>query len=225
MPRIVGALGKELCKRFYDGIGVQSESKCAMPVASRRHAILYRQFVRDRRYLEPHQPASPGCVDILRVKWGGQISRLEEDEAKSVKTGHFGLPGREDIYLVCCPIELFDLAKAFWQHTGFGITSRKAELWLEHAPFLGGVSTEQSTRPKALDPVLLGSRADFARAQMKSRISAGRIAKENSVFLYASGMSAITEAAIAIQEYWKLRHGPVGVAAVFGYVHAPLYDC
>lgn len=42
----------------------------------------------------------------------------------------------DEIYAVVYPQELAVEAKAFWQHTGFGISSRRATYWLENASFL-----------------------------------------------------------------------------------------
>lgn len=40
-----------------------------------------------------------------------------------------------EIYVVVYPQQGEKEAKAFWQHTGYGISSRRATYWLENAPF------------------------------------------------------------------------------------------
>ncbi|KAK1752866.1 putative cystathionine gamma-synthase [Echria macrotheca] len=221
MPRLVQTLGTELARRFYAQFGIPVESKCILPLASRRHANQYRLFVYGRLCLEPGQDAAQALVDLLQVRWNGSISRLET--ADEEPNAACALPGQEDIYLVCCPADLFAVAKAFWQHTGFGISSRRAAMWLQNAPFLDGVWVQQSTLPKALDPLVLGSRWDFANAELRNRICEGRTAKPEDVFLYATGMSAITEVGAAIQELRISNPTDSCVAAVFGFVYVDTY--
>jgi len=65
--------------------------------------------------------------EIMTVTLG--LLSLEPTERQSEHHVDWaGLPLRVVIY----PSDLFPLAKSFWQHTGFGISSRYAELYLKH---------------------------------------------------------------------------------------------
>jgi len=139
---------------------------------------------------------------------------LSHDEAYEGQSGVAQLPsGTENIFLISFPKEMFPTAKAVWQHTGFGISSRRATYWLENAPFL-------SERPSFSSEHNLKSKTDTntARAKIRARISAGYSSEclqvnQTDVFLYPTGMTAITEAAIAVQ---SIRSQNPCVVAVFG---------
>jgi len=129
--------------------------------------------------------------------------------------------GTEDIFIVSFPKDLFPTAKAIWQHTGFGISSRRAMLWLGNAPFLSGSSDSSFDGYKKID-------SSNARTKIQARISAGFSSKDlqvnqNDVFLYPSGMTAITEAAVAVRSIRDPRNQSPCAVAVFGFLYVDTF--
>lgn len=101
----------------------------------------------------------------------------------------------DELYLVTHPEELAQEAKAFWQHTGSGISSRCAVFWLEH----------DANAPSEL-PV---KEAEAARASLHERIASSFVTDSvvvapEDVILYPTGMSAIGQSAKAIRS-WRGR--------------------
>lgn len=123
------------------------------------------------------------------------------------------LPGK--LYMVVYPQQLFKNGKAFWQHTGFGISSRWAEFWLENAPFLNNDTSNCECISRL--PI---KKAEDANQIIRSRIGSllsspqHEICKE-SVHLYPTGMSAISHSATALRERKGLERACRVV--VFGY--------
>ncbi|KAF4594930.1 Cys/Met metabolism, pyridoxal phosphate-dependent enzyme [Ophiocordyceps camponoti-floridani] len=95
---------------------------------------------------------------------------------------------QENVSMVLHPQTLAAEAKAFWQHTGFGISSRFAAHWLKTAPFLGG-EPERLPLKEARD----------AGLALGSRIAGLYSTGPDDVFLYHTGMSAMAHAASAIR--------------------------
>lgn len=123
------------------------------------------------------------------------------------------------VYTMIYPNALEAEAKAFWQHTGYGISSRFAQLWLDHAPFLNDTHASSMEDIFRL-PIL---QAKEAALKIRSRIAASYTGSDNKVqqddiFLYQTGMTAIAQTALMLQSHiqsetrWKLR------VAVFGFV-------
>lgn len=134
-------------------------------------------------------------------------------------SGRSASPGNV-VYVVMYPDALEPGAKAFWQHTGYGISSRFARTWLDVATFVGeNGRTENDYRVPT-------EKAKKAALAIRTRIAASHTSIENpvcahDVFLYQSGMTAITQTALMIknslqsEKKWQLR------VAVFGYVDLP----
>lgn len=101
----------------------------------------------------------------------------------------------DELYLVTHPKELAQEAKAFWQHTGSGISSRCAIYWLEY----------DANAPSEL-PV---KETEAATATLHERIASSFITDSvvvapEDVILYPTGMSAISQSAKAIRS-WRGR--------------------
>ncbi|KAL2166849.1 hypothetical protein VTG60DRAFT_2084 [Thermothelomyces hinnuleus] len=130
--------------------------------------------------------------------------------------------GEEDIFLVTFPAELYLAAKAIWQHTGFGISSRRAAYWLETAPFL-----VPTTAPKALiSPTERARQLGEGLDALKTRIAAGQSSPPDNlhvnlsdVFLFLTGMTAITETAAAIKSLRRKDSSSPPRVAVFGFLY------
>jgi cystathionine gamma-synthase len=165
-----------------------------------------------RAVLFPHPTLSILCRDYLQrcetdisnrekilafqVDFAGKARILHQDVAES------GCKSFQSLCVVAFPDHLFREAKAFWQHTGFGISGRLSLYWLEQAPCL-----QNSVPSTCLDSRLPLGEARCAATTIRERISGllssekGMIQPED-VILYPSGMSAIAHSASALQELY-----------------------
>jgi len=94
-------------------------------------------------------------------------------------------------------------------------------LWLGNAPFLSGSSDSSFDGYKKID-------SSNARTKIQARISAGFSSKDlqvnqNDVFLYPSGMTAITEAAVAVRSIRDPRNQSPCAVAVFGFLYVDTF--
>ncbi|KAH7158215.1 pyridoxal phosphate-dependent transferase [Dactylonectria estremocensis] len=167
-----------------------------------------------RRYLEAQKK---GAIAALRISFSGAVEFLNDTPSASSPSPH------EDIYAVAYPEELAAEAKAFWQHTGFGISSRCAEFWLDDAPFL---------RPDGLLSNGPASKVPLREAQIASDVLltriGGLISTEgnevgvDAVYLHATGMASISHSATVLS---RLRGNEQGVcrAAIFGFLYVDTF--
>ncbi|KAK3371052.1 putative cystathionine gamma-synthase/beta-lyase [Lasiosphaeria ovina] len=167
---------------------------------SRRYATLAHRFLFNK-----HQEGKSDSITTQRVRWNGLDCRAVGDQPC----------GTEDIFIVSFPKELLLAAKAFWQYTGFGISSRRATFWSECAPILSESHSSTS----------LQNDAAIARAELQARMAAGHSSEgfqvnPRDVFLYPTGMAAITEAAIAVQ---SVQNQTPRVVAVFGFLYVDTF--
>ncbi|KAI8683299.1 hypothetical protein LRP88_04729 [Fusarium phalaenopsidis] len=118
------------------------------------------------------------------------------------------------------PQELAVEAKAFWQHTGYGISTRRATYWLEHAPFLN------SGKREAVVDLPLKQSQD-AKITLQRRIGdllsteTNKLATD-AVFLYPTGMSAISHTADAVRRLHGSSKETLRVA-VFGFLYVDTF--
>lgn len=175
----------------------------ALVFTSLRYASLCRRTM--DRWNPQRQPGSHADIRIYAVGWDGNTTAVavqdEELAASPRRTSKEKEVGQEDVFLVSYPAELEAHAKAFWQHTGFGISSRQATYWFERAPFLAEKGTAPPPGPSAAERRLL---ADQARDALRRRLAAGHSSpaegfhvSEDDVFLFQAGMAAIAETAEA----------------------------
>lgn len=142
-----------------------------------------------RRYLETHKQ---GTTVVLHVTWDGRLQVLKDGPSISHRCG------LQDLYAVVYPQELASEGKAFWQHTGYGISSRCATFWLENAPFFHGPLAKHGN---IADLPL--KEAEEASVILRRRIggllssTANEVGME-AVYLYPTGMSAISHTAAAL---------------------------
>lgn len=154
-------------------------------------------------------PATKSAIIAFQVNFSGDLE-IVQSSISEIQSEPF-----QRLCVVVFPDHLFKEAKAFWQHTGFGATSRHALYWLDHAPFLQGTV---EGRPQA-SKLPLAAAID-AKNMIKDRV-AGLLCSESSlvqqehVFLYPSGMSAIAHSASALQDIHKDSSDSFRVA-VFG---------
>ncbi|EGZ67678.1 PLP-dependent transferase [Neurospora tetrasperma FGSC 2509] len=127
IPRVIERLADRLLEHF------TRKDKHALIVSTGHHALMCRQFFRQK--VDPN--SSKVTFPILIAHWDGTITPVREHEHLPITIKAQPLPplGQEDIFLVPYPVDMFPSAKSFWQHTGFGISSRRATYWMECAPF------------------------------------------------------------------------------------------
>lgn len=214
--RTVTSLSNKIASKCFEGGGFKSQSVdefFVKLVSTYRHAALGQRNLRQK--MEPG--VEPSDIAVMKVSWDGTVTRVEgQPKAEAVDPGL----GKEPIFAITYPTELQLPARFFWQHTGFGISSRRSELWLEKGPF-------SSEEDKVESPIAVcdSSEVETARAAIRSRIAAGNSAPEENVFLYAGGMAAITETAMAIQALRDPEQNSPCCAAVFGFVLSPSPPC
>ncbi|KAF4987523.1 hypothetical protein FDECE_15399 [Fusarium decemcellulare] len=153
-------------------------------------------------------------VVILRIDFDGSICISE----KSISNG--SAQTSEDIYAVVYPQKLAVEAKAFWQHAGLGISSRRATHWLENAPFL----SKHQNGPISKLPV---KESQDAKITLRRRIG-DLLSTEthklgvDAVFLYPTGMSAISHTADALHNLHQDTRKAFRVA-VFGFLYVDTF--
>ncbi|KAG6276720.1 hypothetical protein E4U47_007990 [Claviceps purpurea] len=138
--------------------------------------------------------SAPAVTLAFQVNLTGKIERISFRHNSSMHDPF------KSLCVVVYPEELLKEAKAFWQHTGFGLSSRHAEYWRANASFL-----RQETGSEDEKPIMLPSVSDSQDAAdtIRQRIadlytSPWRLVQINDVLLYPSGMSAIASSASAI---------------------------
>ncbi|GAB1316968.1 hypothetical protein MFIFM68171_07178 [Madurella fahalii] len=205
--------------------GEKSGAKLALVLSTLRHAQLCRQAL--CAWNPRQEQIFPTDVGVCIVNWKGKITAIEasDDPWKHLETVPSEAIGNEDIFLVSYPVELAPEAKAFWQHTGFGISSRRATHWLQNAPFLPGTSVSGP-----VDNTEIPRKVGWARTELKRRIAAGQAAQsdgitltEDDVFLYQAGMTAIVEIAATIKSLHPPSPDSAYRVAVFGFLYVDTY--
>lgn len=156
---------------------------------------------------------------ILSVRFSGEITLAED--------GNIPLDSTPDkkLYAVTYPESRAPEGKAFWQHTGAGISTRTAVYWLEHAPFLENRQVYAEKSPAKLPY----EESDQAVMKIRERIadsvsSPSLPVHVDDVILYPTGMSAISNTSLSIRSLFD-RHDDIHRVAVFGYVVPwPFFD-
>jgi cystathionine gamma-synthase len=81
-------------------------------------------------------------------------------------------PRIDDIIVVSYPDNLCLEAKAFWQHTGFGISSRQATQWAQTGPFpLEALTDALKTRSLLGNNPSVQDAAETAKSSIRSLIA------------------------------------------------------
>ncbi|KAK4140765.1 putative cystathionine gamma-synthase/beta-lyase [Dichotomopilus funicola] len=226
MPRIAHQLAArllELRRKAENGPedGTQP-GKMAMLLDSARHARMCLDAL--PKWETIGRELGPGEIEGYVVTWNGQITPLQDRGYPEEREESPAL-GKEDILLVAYPQDLAQPAKAFWQHTGFGISSRRASYWLEHAPFLTGKSTSSATNAFAT-----AATVNTAREAIKNRIAEGYSlpsqdlhVSPSDIFLFPTGMTAITETAHALKSLRPADPSKPYHAVVFGFPYVDTF--
>ncbi|KAH6844629.1 pyridoxal phosphate-dependent transferase [Chaetomium sp. MPI-CAGE-AT-0009] len=232
VPRVVHQLAMRFLARqqsepaFGNDIGIhgEGEERLATLLSSASHGRACREALPEWNKAKP-TAAKSANIGVYAVTWDGNVSLVPEAVSPD-ETEPTPETGKEDIILVTYPAELAPEAKAFWQHTGFGISSRRATHWLEHAPFLA----EPTSSKPFLPPAERSLRVNQARAALKERIATGHSSpahdlhvSPSDVFLFPTGMSAIAAIAAAIKSLRPPTPGSPYRVAVFGFLYVDTY--
>ena len=129
---------------------------------------------------------------VLHATLSGSLQPVPQSQMTTADS----MANYNELYLVTHPEELAQEAKAFWQHTGSGISSRCAVYWLEY----------DANAPSKLLPV---KETEAATATLHKRIASSFITDSvvvapEDVILYPTGMSAISQSTKAIRS-WRGR--------------------
>ncbi|KAK4178042.1 putative cystathionine gamma-synthase [Triangularia setosa] len=215
MPRVVDQLGRRLAQHVGAG-----DDGTPMVFASKRWAEMFREYMGEDLLASDR---------VFRVMWYGGVGDTKNDEEGpclwlAVVVGEQKGPE-------------VSKARMFWQHTGYGISSRRAVFWLERAPFLNG---EQCQRGQQMCNGRQGgwsslgngySCGEHAVEQAKEDISshiAGLLSDgeivlgKDDVLLYPGGMAAISELIATITDMKPsipVRDGKRSKVAVFGFLY------
>ncbi|KAJ4388325.1 hypothetical protein N0V85_007677 [Neurospora sp. IMI 360204] len=188
IPRVVERLAERLLGHFtqahsHQETDIDLQGKHALILSTAHHALMCRQLFRQK--LDPDSPNVN--FDILIAHWDGTITAIgENDDLPSQKPPP---PlGQEDIFLLPYPVDMVPVAKSFLQHTGFGISSRRATTGVHHAtptPF------DEDTNAKAISAI---------RTRLANCYSTPTLpVPPSNVFLYPTGMSSIAAISLAIK--------------------------
>lgn len=229
VPRVVDRLADEVVRIYHDrhnapdGSLSPEPSRSAVLFPSSRYAILCLRFLHEQAPSE----TDLGNVHAFMLRSDGTITDLHlAQDTEPDPNDDPNLPTqRKPISAILYPKSLYPLAKAFWQHTGFGISSRQATFWLDHALERDRRNGKlmRPSRSTSTDEYLVQS----AKEDIRNRIARGQSARtmpvaRDHVLLYPTGMAAITEAAAAVKSK-QSRNGKQCVAAVFGHVLLCVY--
>ncbi|RSL57074.1 hypothetical protein CEP54_008464 [Fusarium duplospermum] len=164
-----------------------------------------------RKYLQLHTDRP---VVVVQIAFDGSI---QPPGTAPLETPEFSAG---EICVVVHPQELAVEAKAFWQHTGYGVSTRRATYWLEHAPFLNRGKEE-------VDVDLLLNGSQYAKVILQRRIgdllsTETTKLRTDAVFLYPTGMSAISHTADAVRRLHGSSRETLRVA-VFGFLYVDTF--
>ncbi|KAI0340508.1 PLP-dependent transferase [Trametopsis cervina] len=185
-------------------LAVLDRLKAGYPRYWIHHSVRTLSYFLEEKYAQPNERsllfrsafAAKECVEFM-AKRNAPARVLDEHCLK-------GRPGSQ-LYVVLFDMSLWSTAKQFWQHSGFGCTTRLA---LYHLSLLG---IKQGPEPPvhhvdwsipADDLTLAGSPdvrspplpADKAKLAIRSRIADLLDVSSDDVYLHAGGMNAIWSA-------------------------------
>ncbi|KAK3343235.1 pyridoxal phosphate-dependent transferase [Neurospora tetraspora] len=230
IPRVVERLAERLLEHFtqahsHEETDIDLQGKHALILSTAHHALMCRQFFRQK--LDPasgHEVTFP----ILIAHWDGTITAIREDEDLPSQKSQPPL-GQEDIFLLPYPVDMFPVAKSFWQHTGFGISSRRASYWMDCALFFQPTSTSNGQPnslnhppPTPFDEDTNAKALSAIRTRLANAYSTPSLPVSNSdVFLYPTGMSSIAAISSAIKSLVlpKLNTSRPPSVALFGFLY------
>lgn len=124
---------------------------------------------------------------------------------------------KSPIFIVTYPAPLFPKAKAFWQHTGYGISSRQAAYFFQNQTFLPPRGPATSTGEKIEVLVDQATESKKVIRQRLAELASSELlpVTVDDVFLYPTGMTGISQVAAALTRSRRHIKRPITVA-IFG---------
>jgi len=226
--RAIDALAGRIIKQFGSyGLSERPIDEVATNQKSQRKAMLF-----------PYQTAAFRCTEFIARMSQNSFTNLTvlklsfaSKAPTKTKQSQSGIIdwGSGELYAVLYPTELFAYAKAFWQHTGFGIASRYATFYhdsLEEIQCISSFNEEEIVSQIRVLPTPIkqdvetldlveynGGRVykDKLRRHIANLISTDATSvNHNNVLLYCSGMSMLTNVIDAIYDMEGDQvHGPI----------------
>lgn len=179
----------------------------AMLFASEMHAS------QCKRYLKQHTRNTLRAITYTVSLASSTVGALEQHR---IQWEH------AELHAILYPPDLDPLAKGFWQHTGYGISSRYAKFCMEKVDDLRLQSPSRPKDPVNFD-VVEGSSSQQAEDEKSKTVLRRRIAelasnsdialKEKDVHIFSCGMSAISTVAQALQAIGGSETSPNVVVA------------
>ncbi|RGP62449.1 hypothetical protein FLONG3_10222 [Fusarium longipes] len=211
VPLVVGQLAEKLLQCFSSEsnpdelptelrVLLAESGRSAMLLPAGHHASMCQEYLNAK---------NKGVTFVLRADFDNGVYFADTPPKKCTL---------DEVYAVVYPRELAVEAKAFWQHTGFGVSSRRATHWLENAP-----SLNQNNESSEID--LRSEQAANSKLFVQRRI-ADLLSTENNcldtddVFLYPSGMSSISHVAETIQH---LKTDVKRIVAILGFLYVDTF--
>ena len=197
--RLIESLARHICEKVQHG---SSLIQMAMLFPAKIHAL------QCERYLT-HHATNDGAMNVsMRT-----VSLALKTPGTALQT-----PGvqweQAEIYAVLYPSEFYPLAKGFWQHTGFGISSRYAEFCLDEiddlqiqtfpTPLKSGwedsAEVHEKERACRSTQAIEDEKVKSTLRRRIAKLASGdkNAVDEKDVYLFPSGMSAISTFAQAL---------------------------
>lgn len=175
---------QKLAKFFEEKYGRENESCFIFP--SYAIALRCREFL--KKNIEPS----------LRQK----VRILQLSTPQGENSNSFAESVTASFIIVFFPKEFYSLGKAYWQHSGEGISSRMAEFGIEK--FFGAKDKSKESASfleerygRNLDPCLFNDAKNALKNRVANQISDGisdSIVSSDDVYLYPTGMASIFNA-------------------------------
>ncbi|KAK4642189.1 hypothetical protein QC761_507270 [Podospora bellae-mahoneyi] len=184
-PRVVDQLGRRLARHL--GVG---DDGALMMFASRTWAEMFRRYMGEELLAGGR---------VWGVRWDGGTVDSDDDETGTCLwlAVVVGEPKGAEV----------SKARRFWQHTGYGISSRRAVFWLDRASFLNrapcreghGLANGIQQHGFHSDGDTCGEDSvDQAKQDISDQIAGllsdgDMVLRKDDVLLYPGGMAAISE--------------------------------
>jgi cystathionine gamma-synthase len=210
IPHLVRKLAQELVDRAVSWGLIEQQGDGALALIFPHDHMA--QACQD--FLQSRSPSSREETRILIASFDAGIQVVQDTGCKTTQSC-----SHDRILIVTYPETLTQDAKAFWMHTGFGISSRCAEYWLASLSCLERVHCDNVP---CQPPSLPHGEALAAKTRIRKRIAAqGSSAlvtvQKADVSLFLTGMSAILHSGQLIRRNARAPPGATQFA-VFGYV-------
>jgi cystathionine gamma-synthase len=187
VPRIVRELASRIVHNTLSGLHEELDIPFSLDDEKELDALLVparAMSVQCKEYLQSHAPNDKFLVVAFTMEGVHSVDHFHEVTRN----------GTAQIYAVMFKGSTSEgEPKAFWQHTGFGISSRCASYWLSNASCL----RDDHRIPDELPQIFLWRNAQCKiRQRIAHLLSSPSISvPERDVWLFHTGMSAITHSA------------------------------